>query len=164
MHGPFAQLGCQRQLEECGGVGTLSRNGDPRTTQDVMAAGRRWAGTEVARWRARRRRSCTDSLPNLPPVSMPTMTNRQRRVRSSSGYVWNRLRVVAWSGARGAVADVGSTRAQVSPARRLVPDVCVAPMGPEAVCRCGSEAKLPEALSQLGCGEAVGGQGSAVLL
>eukprot|EP00439_Symbiodinium_sp_Y106_P086980 s2122_g37.t1 len=85
MHGPFAQLGCQRQLEECGGVGTLSRNGDPRTTQDVMAAGRRWAGTEVARWRARRRRSCTDSLPNLPPVSMPTMTYRQRRVRVKLG-------------------------------------------------------------------------------
>ena len=27
-HGSFAQLGCGGQLEECGGVGALSRNGE----------------------------------------------------------------------------------------------------------------------------------------
>ena len=52
--------------------------------------------------------SCTASVPNLPPVLMPTTTNRQRnrqrRTRSSSGYVWKRLRRAA------AVTGWGSPR------------------------------------------------------
>ena len=40
-------------------------------------------------------------MPNLPPVSMPTTTNRQRRARPRSGYVSHRLRHLRGASGRG---------------------------------------------------------------
>ena len=73
-----------------------------------MAEGLNCAGTVEARCRARRRGSCTASVPNLPPTSRPTTTRRQRRARSSSGYVWCRLRRAAAETAADALPVIGA--------------------------------------------------------
>ena len=86
-HGPLAQLGGRGQLEQRRRVGALSRDREHTgpSRDHETAAGCMWAGNDAARWRARRRRNCTASAPNLPPTSMPTTTSRQRRALSSSG-------------------------------------------------------------------------------
>jgi len=84
-----------------------ARSPDQRATQDVMAAGRSGpdgSRTIARRWRTRGPSTCTASVPNLPPVPMPTTTNRQRRARPSSGYVLRRATAMTaqpgWTSAR----------------------------------------------------------------
>ena len=60
---------------------------DQRATQAARAAARSGAGTSRARCPASRRSQVAASAPNRPPTSTPTTTKRQRRARSSSGYV-----------------------------------------------------------------------------
>ena len=52
----------------------------------VMAEGRNRRGTAAARWRAKRRRSCTTSPPNRLPTSIPTTTRFFTTRLSTSVY------------------------------------------------------------------------------
>ena len=51
---------------------------------NTVAEGLNCAGTAAARCRARRRRSCTASTPNLPPTSRPTTTRCRSAPRLQS--------------------------------------------------------------------------------
>ena len=64
-----------------------ARRPDHRATHADRAADCTAAGAADARWRASKRSHVA-----------PTTTKRQRRARTSSGYVWRRLRRAAWPG------------------------------------------------------------------
>ena len=72
-----------------------ARRLDHRATHADRAADCIAAGAADARWRASKRSHVAASVLNRPPTSTPTTTKRQRRARTSSGYVWRRLRRAA---------------------------------------------------------------------
>ena len=72
-----------------------ARRPDHRATHADRAADCIAAGAANARWRASKRSHVAASVLHRPPTSTPTTTQRQRRARTSSGYVWRRLRRTA---------------------------------------------------------------------
>ena len=64
----------RREAAQSRGPERHGPGGDCRVpaTLAVIAEGHNRCWTAGARWRARRRRSCTVSLPNLPPTAIPT--------------------------------------------------------------------------------------------
>ena len=75
--GGLQQKGVARQLP------TTQTNAQPTPTAPPAVA-------QPTRWRncANRRSHVAAALPKRPQTSTPTTTKRQRRARTSSGYVW----------------------------------------------------------------------------
>ena len=91
-----------------------ARRPDHRATHADRAANCIAAGAADARWRASKRSHVAASVLNRPPTSTPTTTKQQRRARTSSGYVWRRLRRAAptraWSGRASAPGCISPAR------------------------------------------------------
>ena len=82
----FSELGGGGEVEERGRKGALSCDCQERGPARI-AAGLDAARTAVALCHASRRRSCTVTVPNLPPVSTRKTTRRHRQAMTNSGKV-----------------------------------------------------------------------------
>ena len=90
-HGSFAQLGCGGQLEECGGVGALGRNGeqcgpagDPGRDGGRSQVG--WNGVRAMAGEEAQELHCFGAEP-AAGLDADNDYNRQRRARPNSGRV-----------------------------------------------------------------------------